>query len=187
MFSVTWAWNCHLLQQYWHMHVLYHVLYHKPAIVICYNNTGIRTYITHKWLHINSYLWLKGSTYRKMFITKQNQFIIYLSNWYLFPYSQTSHTCKNSSTYFLKKTSTYFPNRLELSLRMVLALPNDSSRGFASRIWSVITLVPDLLTAARYCITSFVLSVFPAPLSPLQHKCTVTDLRFCRFYSKLVQ
>jgi hypothetical protein len=71
-------------------------------------------------------------------------------------------------TYLLKNTSMYFPNLLELSLRIVLAFPNDSNNGFASRICSVIRLLPFLLTAARYCITNFVASVLPAPLSPLK-------------------
>ena len=70
-------------------------------------------------------------------------------------------------TYDLKKTSMYLPNLLELSLRIVLALPKDSRRGLASNICSVIVLLPDLFTAAKYCITSFVASVLPAPDSPL--------------------
>jgi len=69
-------------------------------------------------------------------------------------------------TYSLKCTSRYFPNRDELSLRTVLALPKLSSRGDASSICSVIRLEGDLFTAAKYCITSFVDSVFPEPLSP---------------------
>lgn len=74
------------------------------------------------------------------------------------------------STHCLKKTSMYFPNRLELSFRIVLALPKDSSRGLASRICSVMRLLPDLLTAARYCMINLVASVFPDPDSPLKHK-----------------
>ena len=73
-------------------------------------------------------------------------------------------------TYDLKKTSIYFPNLLELSLRIVLAFPNDSRSGLASRICSVIVLLPDLFTAARYCMISLVASVLPAPDSPLENK-----------------
>jgi hypothetical protein len=80
-----------------------------------------------------------------------------------FNVSGFSHT---TFTYSLKCTSRYFPNRDELSLRTVLALPKLSNRGEASSICSVIRLEGDLFTAAKYCITSFVDSVFPEPLSP---------------------
>nr|GFS60648.1 hypothetical protein NPIL_219851 [Nephila pilipes] len=71
-------------------------------------------------------------------------------------------------TYSLKCTSMYFPNLLELSFLTVFAFPKDSSKGLASRICSVMRLLGDLFTAAKYCIISLVLSVLPAPLSPLQ-------------------
>ena len=71
------------------------------------------------------------------------------------------------NTYSLKWISRYLPNRLELLFLTVFALPNDSSKGLASSICSVTILLADLLTAARYCIISFVVSVFPDPLSPL--------------------
>ena len=44
-------------------------------------------------------------------------------------------------TYSLKNTSKYFPNLDELSFRVVLAFPNDSKRGFASKICSVMVLL----------------------------------------------
>lgn len=88
----------------------------------------------------------------------------------------------------------YFPKRDELSFRTVLALPNaaesknkienfhlrnamilyvyrdlPSKMGFASKICcSIQECLP--LIAAKYCKISFVLSVLPAPLSPLRHK-----------------
>lgn len=101
----------------------------------------------------------------------------------------------------LKKISKYFPKRLELSLRIVLAFPkaemqkekkklllfiraikttfhNDcalfgwcslpSKIGLDSRIcFSIRCSESSPLTAARYCRISLVLSVFPAPDSPL--------------------
>ena len=48
----------------------------------------------------------------------------------------TQYSIYRYITYLLKKTSMYFPKRLELSLRIVLALPNASSSGLASRIYS---------------------------------------------------
>lgn len=69
-------------------------------------------------------------------------------------------------TYCLKWTSKNFPNRDELSLRTVLALPKLSSSGEASKICSVMRLDGDLLTAAKYCIISLVDSVLPEPDSP---------------------
>ena len=72
--------------------------------------------------------------------------------------------------YFLKKIWVYLPNREELSLRTVVALPKLSSSGDASKICSVTKLeaeCDDLLTAAKYCMINLVDSVLPAPLSPL--------------------
>lgn len=40
-------------------------------------------------------------------------------------------------THSSRKTSIYFPKRLELSFRSVLAFPKDSSRGAASSIYRV--------------------------------------------------
>lgn len=100
----------------------------------------------------------------------------------------------------LKWMSMYFPKRLELSLRMVLAFPNAAGSGEAHRrgqpLPSPSTLAPSHplrapglpsrmgvasstccsiheccpLMAARNCRISFVLSVFPAPDSPLQRR-----------------
>ena len=114
--------------------------------------------------------------------------------------------------------STLLTKREELSLRMVLALPNASMAGFASMIWSskepwihserrslgtagirpmymkwqlnpalavgladkiltkikwnkltpFFTFSPKAATMAKYCITLLVLTVFPAPDSPLR-------------------
>lgn len=72
----------------------------------------------------------------------------------------------NIITYSLKWTSKYFPNRLLLSFRGVLAFPKLSRSGVASRICSVTRLFGARLTAARYCITNLVDSVFPEPDSP---------------------
>lgn len=44
------------------------------------------------------------------------------------------YCCTHSS----RKTSMYFPKRLELSFRTVLAFPKDSSRGVASSIYQEI-------------------------------------------------
>ena len=66
----------------------------------------------------------------------------------------------------LKKISTYFPKRDELLLRFVLALPNASRMGFASRIFSS-TPPSDSATSARYFKQNFVHTVLPAPDSPL--------------------
>ena len=58
-----------------------------------------------------------------------------------------------------------FPNREELSFLMVLAFPNASKIGLASKICcSIQECFP--LIAAKYCKMSFVLSVLPAPDSP---------------------
>lgn len=63
------------------------------------------------------------------------------------------------------------PKREELLLRTVCALPNASRMGLA---WSIcFSRVPKVFdepsdaTAARYWMTFFVFSVFPAPDSPL--------------------
>jgi len=62
--------------------------------------------------------------------------------------------------------------RLELSFLNVFALPNASSIGLVWRISFSIPLPPP--RAAKYCIVIFAVSVFPAPLSPLEkHKCWV--------------
>lgn len=65
----------------------------------------------------------------------------------------------------------YFPNRLELSLRTVLALPNASRMGLDSR--TCCSIVPSsvdpvlLPRMARYFMMILHVSVFPAPDSPL--------------------
>lgn len=43
---------------------------------------------------------------------------------------------RHCPTHPSRKTSTNFPKRLELSFLTVLALPKDSKRGVASRIWT---------------------------------------------------
>ena len=74
----------------------------------------------------------------------------------------------------LKWMSMYFPNRDELSLRIVFALPKASRIGLASRICcSIQECFPEM--AARYCKINLVLSVFPAPDSP-----EITTHWFCR-------
>lgn len=56
-------------------------------------------------------------------------------------------------------------NRLELSFLNVFALPKASSIGLVFNISCSIPLPPP--SAAKYCIAIFAVSVFPAPLSPL--------------------
>lgn len=102
----------------------------------------------------------------------------------------------------LKWISMYFPKRLELSLRMVLAFPNATgwagghgqgpppphthtqpqppslaprARALPSRMGVASSTCCSIheccpLMAARNCRISFVLSVFPAPDSPLQRR-----------------
>lgn len=95
----------------------------------------------------------------------------------------------------VKLMSIYFPKRLELSLWMVLALPKAESKIYVlikqgriqatmkTGLWLYVVLIPSKmgfasriccsiqeccpLTAARNCNISLVLSVFPAPDSPL--------------------
>eukprot|EP00976_Prorocentrum_cordatum_P032781 667615-Prorocentrum_minimum.AAC.4 len=57
------------------------------------------------------------------------------------------------------------PNRDELLLRRVFAFPNASRIGFVCSTCSSIPLPP--ARVARYCMAIFVVSVFPAPDSPL--------------------
>lgn len=70
--------------------------------------------------------------------------------------------------------------RLELSFLNVFALPNASSIGFVWRISFSIPLPPP--SAAKYCIAIFAVSVFPAPLSPLEKHDMVSD-----FYKQVVR
>ena len=64
-----------------------------------------------------------------------------------------------------KWTAHHLPKRLELLLYTVFALPNASSTIPLSRHFSVIApLEPEI--SARHDIAIFVVSVFPAPLSP---------------------
>jgi hypothetical protein len=84
--------------------------------------------------------------------------------------------------FFYSQIRTYFPKRLELSLRTVLAFPKASKIGLHIRIRSSIAprcriaallriealklvLLPPL-TYVRKFIAYFAFSVFPAPLSP---------------------
>ena len=79
---------------------------------------------------------------------------------------------------FVKCTSVSLPNRLELSLRDVFALPNASKIGLALKSFAVVVdsveaalavelaCSPDA-AAARYAKQCLVVSVFPAPDSPL--------------------
>ena len=66
--------------------------------------------------------------------------------------------------------SMYLPKRLELSLRLVLALPNASSTGLDCRSLSftVSTCALWPVAAAMNCNTFFDASVFPEPDSPAQ-------------------
>ena len=75
--------------------------------------------------------------------------------------------------------SIYFPNLLELWFFIVLALPNDSRRGVASRSCSVTTECLEAFTLARYWDNSFTLSVLPAPLSPLNSKNEISKTVAC--------
>lgn len=68
------------------------------------------------------------------------------------------------------------PNRDELSLRVVFALPKASRTGLVWTIWSsrfpflvssAVGFLETQATQAKYAITFFVFSVFPAPDSPL--------------------
>lgn len=63
----------------------------------------------------------------------------------------------------------YLTNLDELLLRIVCALPNDSSIGFACSIWcwSWFACLSIDATSVKYWITFLVFSVFPAPDSPL--------------------
>lgn len=67
---------------------------------------------------------------------------------------ESKHTCMN------------FPNRLELSFRIVFAFPNASRIVFASRIWFSTHVLTLDVTWHRYCRMNLVVSVFPAPDSP---------------------
>lgn len=64
----------------------------------------------------------------------------------------------------------YLPKRLELSLRLVLALPNASSTGFDCRSLSFTVSTCPLwpVASAMNCKTFFDASVFPEPDSPAQ-------------------
>ena len=65
----------------------------------------------------------------------------------------------------LNQISIHLPKRELLLFLMVLALPNDSTMGLhSSNCCSMSSPAP--LSSARYCSTSFVLSVLPAPDSP---------------------
>eukprot|EP00966_Prymnesium_polylepis_P312700 7225816-Prymnesium_polylepis.1 len=67
----------------------------------------------------------------------------------------------------LKCTSTHLPNRLELLLRLVLALPSTSSRRDAQRSCLCSDPVRSPHTSTRKLSVCFVASVLPAPDSPL--------------------
>ena len=67
----------------------------------------------------------------------------------------------------LNNISRYFPNLELLSFLVVLALPKDSKMGDDSRICSVTRFGVALFAAERYWVKSLVVSVFPAPDSPL--------------------
>lgn len=64
----------------------------------------------------------------------------------------------------------YLPKRLELSLRLVLALPNASSTGLDCRSLSFTVSTCPLwpVASAMNCKTFFDASVFPEPDSPAQ-------------------
>ena len=64
----------------------------------------------------------------------------------------------------LKKIWTYFPNREELSFRIVLLLPNAYNNGLHERILAYIECdVYKWLNDVNICIQYFVDYVFPAP------------------------
>lgn len=67
----------------------------------------------------------------------------------------------------IKNGENILTNRLELSFLEVLALPKASNMGFVSSTSYSIPLPPP--SAAKYFIAIFAVSVFPAPLSPLQN------------------
>jgi len=78
------------------------------------------------------------------------------------------------------------PNRDELLFRRVCAFPKASRIGFALRIWS--SSVPSCrddelseATAAKYCMTFLVFSVFPAPDSPLLETLATLQARFLNY------
>lgn len=82
-------------------------------------------------------------------------------------------------------TSMYFPNREELLLRKVLALPKLSSRGLESRIWFSmlgpmrLAVLPQMVE--MNCKIFLVASVLPAPDSPTSKKAysKSSALRIC--------
>lgn len=77
----------------------------------------------------------------------------------------------------LKLISSHFPKRLELLFRQVFELPKLSNKGFDPRTRSSMAVCPteeeELIllfpidAADKYCKHFFVVSVLPAPLSPL--------------------
>lgn len=75
-------------------------------------------------------------------------------------------------------TSMYFPNREELLLRKVLALPKLSSSGLESRIWFSmlgpmrLAVLPQIVE--MNCKIFLVASVLPAPDSPMSKMRTVS-------------
>lgn len=83
-------------------------------------------------------------------------------------YVHTQHVSLFTSA--LNEMSMYLPKRLELSLRLVLALPNASSTGLDCRSLSLTVSTCALwpVTAAMNCRTFFDASVFPEPDSPAQ-------------------
>lgn len=73
------------------------------------------------------------------------------------------------SPWALNSNSKYFPNREELLLRNVFALPNDSSKGLVAKTMSFVCWIDESLppdTLAMYCMIRFAASVLPAPDSP---------------------
>lgn len=86
---------------------------------------------------------------------------------------------------FINRVCDRLTKREELSLRTVLALPKASSTGLVCTTWSsrepffswvAASFLVEAPTVAKYAITFFVFSVFPAPDSPLLDKFVVRFL-----------
>lgn len=86
----------------------------------------------------------------------------------LFLWLKVGECSSNSQEWQFKELASQVRNltkRLELSFLNVFALPKASSIGLVFKISYSIPLPPP--RAAKYCIAIFAVSVFPAPLSPL--------------------
>lgn len=131
------------------------------------------------WANQLTYCRIYGSSFRPRFV---KQYDFSLEDIALFSHPQsplqlhlnmTKSTSKETvSPWVLKSMLMYLPNLDELSLRTVLAFPKASKMGLASKICcSIQECCP--LVEAKYCKISLVLSVLPAPDSPLEFHCFV--------------